>query len=311
VLGYLDPGYFAAGSLQLRPELARQAIEQKIAQPLGMSVEQAALGIHRVVNANMAEGIRFVSVKRGIDPRRFSLVPLGGGGPVHAAALARELGIRRVIVPRHPGVLSASGLLAAPIEHEAATAFHGALDRARKEDLVREFAALDRQCGELMRVEGVAPAAVQVQYYADVCYVGQSYHLEIPLTLEGDVVARIRSDFYAAHDRVYGHSAEGPVQFVNLRAVHQAPAAADAMLPSAGYVAAEGDARKGARRILTEKSGGFVEAQVYERSRIKPGTTFYGPAIVEQEDTTTVVEPGWRAEVDAGGNLVMTEGQLP
>ncbi|MBX3664860.1 MAG: hydantoinase/oxoprolinase family protein [Burkholderiales bacterium] len=308
VLGYVDPAYFAGGSLQLQPQLSRRAIEEKIAKPLGLTVEQAALGIHRVVNANMAEGIRFVSVKRGIDPRRFSLVPLGGGGPVHAAALARELGMRRVIVPLYPGVLSASGLLAAPVEHESAAAFHDSLDKASAADLAREFAALDRQCAELMKVEGIAPAAVDTQYFADVCYVGQSYHLEIPLKLDGDVIARVRRDFYAAHDRIYGHSAEGAVQFVNLRSVHQARASA---VPDDGaYQAEEGDPRKGARPILTEKSGGFVEAQVYERRRIKPGATFYGPAIVEQADTTTVIEPGWRAEVDGRGNLVLTQGEL-
>lgn len=305
VLGYVDPAYFAGGSLQLKPELSRRAIEDKIAKPLGLTVEQAALGIHRVVNANMAEGIRFVSVKRGIDPRRFSLVPLGGGGPVHATALARELGMRRVIVPLYPGVLSASGLLAAPVEHEAATAFHDPLDRASAKELLREFAELDRQCVELMQVEGIAPADVEVQYFADVCYVGQSYHLEIPLKLDGDVIAQVRKDFYAAHDRIYGHSAEGPVQFVNLRSVHQAQASAVADRP---YEPEAGDPRKAARPILTEKSGGFVEAQVYERRRIKPGVTFYGPAIVEQADTTTVIEPGWRAEVDARGNLVLTQG---
>jgi len=309
VLGYVDPGYFAGGSLRLQPELSRRVIDSRIAKPLGLSVEQAALGIHRVVNANMAEGIRFVSVKRGIDPRRFGLVPLGGGGPVHAAALARELGMRRVIVPRHPGVLSARGLLAAPVEHEAATAFHSTLEKARKADLEREFAALDRQCAELMRIEGITPDVVDVQYFADVCYVGQSYHLEIPVVMAGDTMAQVRRDFFAAHDRIYGHSAEGPVKFVNLRTVHQAPVAAGARFDEP-CGAEEGDPRKGVRPILTEKSGGFVEAQVYERSRIKPGVTFYGPAIVEQADTTTVIEPGWRAEVDVRGNLVMTPGDL-
>lgn len=307
VLGYVDPAYFAGGSLQLQPELSRRAIEDRIARPLGITVEQAALGIHRVVNSNMAEGIRFVSVKRGIDPRRFSLVPLGGGGPVHATALARELGMRRVIVPLYPGVLSASGLLAAPVEHEAATAFHEAMDRASAPDLLREFAALDRQCADLMRVEGIAPADVEVQYFADVCYVGQSYHLEIPLKLDGDMIARVRKDFFAAHDRIYGHSAEGPVQFVNLRSVHQAQAS---VVADSAYEPEAGDPRKGARPILTEKSGGFVEAQVYERRRIKPGVTFYGPAIVEQADTTTVIEPGWRADVDGQGNLVLSQGIL-
>jgi N-methylhydantoinase A/oxoprolinase/acetone carboxylase beta subunit len=307
VLGYIDPGYFAGGSLRLDPERARVSIEQNAARPLGLSVEQAALGIHRVVNANMAEGIRLVSVKRGIDPRRFALVPLGGGGPVHATALARELGIRRVVVPEHPGVLSAAGLLAAPIEHEAASAFHERLDRTSLSRLEQELAALDARCKELMKVEGVPAASVEVHYYADVCYVGQSYHIEIPLILGADSIARIQRDFFAAHDRIYGHSTEGLVQFVNLRAVHQAP-------PSdwgnaRRYLSQAGDPLKSIRPILTEQSHGFVDARIYERHRIGQGVIVHGPAIVEQMDTTTVVEPGWQAEVDAGGNLVMTHGE--
>ena len=146
VLGYIDPDYFAGGTMKLDAERAHASIEVKIAKPLGMSVEQAALGIHRVINASMAEGIRFVSVKRGIDPRRFSLVPLGGGGPVHGTALARELGIRRVIVPLHPGVLSAAGLLAAPVEHEAATAFNIAAAEVTTDMLTRLYAELDARC---------------------------------------------------------------------------------------------------------------------------------------------------------------------
>ena len=117
VLGYLDPDYFAGGKLKLRPELARDAVA-RIAGRLNLTVEQAALGIHRILNAQMAEGIRLVSIRQGHDPRRFTLLPLGGGGALHACALAEELGITRVLVPRHPGVLSAAGLLAAPIEHE-------------------------------------------------------------------------------------------------------------------------------------------------------------------------------------------------
>ena len=114
VLGYINPDYFAAGSLKLSPDLARQTIETTIARPLGLSLEHAALGIHRVLNAQMAEAIRLVSIGRGIDPRGYTLLPLGGGGPLHATALARELGIRRIAVPPHPGVLSATGLLFAP-----------------------------------------------------------------------------------------------------------------------------------------------------------------------------------------------------
>ncbi len=310
VLGYLDPEYFAAGSLKLQPALAREAIERVIAGPLGMPAAQAALGIHRVVNANMAEGIRFVSVRRGVDPRQFALVPLGGGGPVHACALARELGMRQIIVPLHPGVLSAAGLLAAPVEHEAATALHATLDAVSREDLVREYATLDAQCRELMQIEGIAPGSVEVQYLADVCYVGQSHHLEVPVTLAAeDVIAQLRRDFYAAHNRVYGHSVEGPVKFVNLRSVQQAAAGLDTAAAVGAhdrYVPAAGDPVKGHRRILTEQSPEFVMATVYERSRLSPGTRFHGPAIVEQADTTTVVEPGWRGDVDDGGTLMLT-----
>jgi N-methylhydantoinase A len=303
VLGYIDPRYFAGGTMALEPELAWKAIEQKIARPLGLSVEQAALGMHRVVNANMAEGIRLVSVKRGIDPRLFSLVPLGGGGPVHATALARDLGMRRIIVPLHPGVLSADGLLAAPIEHEAAIAFGAPLEAVGKASLVEAFAGLDARCGELMRIEGVHESAIERHYFADVCYVGQSYHLEVPVDLSGDTLALLKADFYAAHDRIYGHSAEGAVQFVNLRAVQQAHAASAAV---AKHEPVAGVALKGTRRILTECSGGFVDARVYERACMQPGLRFEGPAIVEQTDTTTVIEPGWRAEIDARGSLVLT-----
>jgi N-methylhydantoinase A len=308
VLGYLDPAYFAGGRLRLQPDLSREAIEQQVARPLGLTVEQAALGMHRVVNANMAEGIRFVSVKRGIDPRRFALVPLGGAGPVHATALARDLGMCKVVVPLHPGVLSASGLLAAPVEHEAAVAFHVNLDHAKVEDLAREYAGLDRHCAELMQAEHIDAARVEVRYFADVCYVGQSHHIEVPVDLAGatgDAILRLRAAFHEAHDRIYGHSAGGAVTFVNLRSVHQARTGEDRPLEGT-YRPSPGAPLKGIRPIMTEHSGGFVDARVYERSRIVPGTSIEGPAIIEQADTTTVIEPGWTAVVDTGGNLVMT-----
>jgi N-methylhydantoinase A len=290
--------------MKLDAGLAARTIEQKIAGPLTMSVEQAALGIHRVINARMAEGIRFVSVKRGIDPRRFTLVALGGGGPVHATALAHELGIGRVVVPLHPGVLSAEGLLAAPVEHEAATAFNMPLAQVSKDMLARTLSELDAKCSAVMAGERVATDAIERHYLADVCYLGQSYHLEVPLHMEGDTLARLTHDFYEAHDRVYGHSTRGPIKFVNLRAVHQARPRSDTT--SFRYEPAHGAALKGARRILTSDSAGFAEASVYERSRLEPGTRLHGPAIVEQADTTTLIEPGWQAQIDGSGSLILT-----
>jgi N-methylhydantoinase A len=166
------------------------------------------------------------------------------------------------------------------------------------------FAALDARCGELMATESVRVESIERRYYADVCYVGQSYHLEVAVDLETDALDALKRKFYAAHDRVYGHSVEGAVQFVNLRAVHQAHQSQSADKPLHPS-AAGGAAKKGTRRILTELSGGFVDAAVYARARLAPGTTFVGPAIVEQADTSTGGEPGWRARIDAHGSLIL------
>jgi len=303
VLGWIDPEYFAGGSLKLHPELARQAIETRIAKPMGLSVEQAALGIHRVINAQMVEGIRLVSVRRGYDPRIFALVPLGGGGPLHATALARDLNITRIVVPRFPGVLSALGLLAAPIEHEMSSAYGKSLGEATLTEMRAAVAELDQRCGALMRREGVAAAAVTVRHFADVCYIGQSYHLEVPLDLAAsDPIAALFADFRTAHDRVYGHATDAPARFVNLRAVHRAEAGSAASHPPPDVI---GQARKGTRCILSP-DGAMVDAAIYDRDGLRPGDRFDGPAIVEQSDTTTLVEPGWRGEVHASGNLILT-----
>jgi N-methylhydantoinase A/oxoprolinase/acetone carboxylase beta subunit len=305
VLGYLDPDYFAGGMLKLQPELARAAIEKHIAQPLGMSVEQAALGIHRVVNANMAEGIRLVSVGRGIDPRQFALLPLGGGGAVHANALARELGMRRIVVPLHPGVLSATGLLEAPVEHEASMAFPQRLADTDRSALRDAYTRLDAQCRELMAAEGIERDQMWISYYADVCYIGQSYHLEIPVNMDvPDPMANLYADFLEAHDRIYGHSTDAPAKLVNLRAIYQATVAMP--IKERDYAPSGSRPLKSERKILAGTGGGYITAKVYERHALPLGTLVEGPAIIEQADTTIVVEPGWRAEVGKGGNLLIT-----
>ena len=157
VLGYLDPRYFAGGAIDLDPELAREAIREHVAAPLGLGIEEAAAGIHQVVNAQMAEGIRLVSVRQGFDPREFTLVAMGGAGPLHACALAADLAIERVVVPRHPGVLSAAGLLAAPIEHEVSTAYAEPFAGLEMAPVRRIVAELDAAGRKLMEREGLSP----------------------------------------------------------------------------------------------------------------------------------------------------------
>jgi N-methylhydantoinase A len=307
VLGWLDPAYFAGGAVSLDPSLARAAIERTIATPLGLSVEDAALGIHRVVNAQMVEGIRLVSIRRGLDPRRFTLVALGGAGPIHATALAAELGIGSVLIPRHPGVLSAAGLLAAPIEHEVATAFPRPLAGLAFVDIRRVLDDLDRQCARLMAEESIGDMPVSVQYSADVWYIGQSYHLEVPIAVDApEPLAALYRDFLALHDRIYGHATEQPVAIVNLRTVHRAGGSDH--LDEGVYRPLAADPRKPSRVIRVAGARAPVQAAIYHRGAMPAGLTFAGPAIVEQDDTTTLVEPGWRGTVLDNGNLLLTRG---
>ena len=304
VLGYLDPDFFAGGSLRLIPALAHEVIAKKVARPLGLAVEEAALGIHRVINAQMVEGIRLVSIRQGVDPRRLTLVALGGAGPLHATALAAELAIGNVLIPRHPGVLSAAGLLAAPIEHEVAQAFPRALGGLSLTEVRRALAGLDRGCARLMAEDRVAPQAVSVEYFADMWYVGQSYPLEVPLRMsERDPLASLYEDFLALHDRIYGHSTRSPAAIVNLRAVHRAGGSDS--VGELGYEPTGTDARKTSRLIRVAAERGPVLAEIYDRAAMVPGFTFWGPAIVEQDDTTTLVEPAWRGTVVSDGNLFL------
>jgi N-methylhydantoinase A len=305
VLGYIDPAFFAGGSLKLQPELARAAIADTIAGPLKMSVEEAALGIHRVINAQMAEGIRLVSLRQGIDPRGFALLPLGGGGALHATALARDLHMDRIVVPRHPGVLSAAGLLAAPVEHEIAHAFGKPIVGTDLDALKEALAELDVDAAALMAREQLGGTVPQRIYSADVCYIGQAYTLEVPLDLADPApLTRLYEDFLVAHDRVYGYAARTPARIVNLRSVHRAEGLGS--IEEARFAPEAGDPRKGTRSIRVAESRTPTDAAIYARARMPAGFAFAGPAIVEQDDTTTLIEPGWSGSIDPNGNLLLT-----
>lgn len=304
VLGYLNPDYFAGGTIKLDPKLARETIEREVAQPLGLSVEEAALGIHRVVNATMAEGIRLVSVRQGRDPRQFALVALGGAGPVHATALAADLGITSVVIPSHPGVLAAAGLLSAPIGHEVSSAFPRKLAGLDVVALRAALKVLDEQCAVLMAEEKVEASSVEIQHFADMCYVGQSYHLEIPFASDTpDLETRLRQEFFRLHEQVYGYATENPIAFVNLRTVHQTQPSSALFQPT--YTPLAEDAFKGDRLIRVAGTAEPVKAAIYARAALKPGATVKGPAIVEQTDTTTLLEPGWNAHVCDDGSLLV------
>ena len=331
VLGYLDPEIFAGGAIRLDPSRAVDAIRRRVAEPLGLEVQDAAAGIHRVVNAQMAEGIRLVSVRQGFDPREFTLVAMGGAGPLHACALATDLGIARVIVPRHPGVLSAAGLLAAPIEHEVSVAYGEPFAGLSMTPVRRIVAELDAAGRKLTEREGLAPDEIEILHFADVCHVGQGYFLEVPFDPGADDgFERLYGDFLATHERVHGHAANAPARFVNVRAVHRqrmpdceiGPASGRSGLPESQEAGAssEGSGTAAARTAGTGRasmvSGGRrmvrfpdeprrIEARVVARESLVAGDRLRGPAIVEQDDTTTLIPPGWIALAGDGGIMTL------
>jgi N-methylhydantoinase A len=302
VLGYLNPARFAGGTLALDIAAAERAVAA-IGRRLGVDTVTAAAGIHRVVNARMADQIRLVTIKRGYDPRQFSLVVLGGAGPVHGAALAAEMGMAEVLVPEAPGVLAAFGLLAAAIEHHHARTLQAPTDAADLDAVNRCLAELDAAGRGRMREEGVAAEQVRVAYAADMRYVGQAYELEVPIAVPvaHERMPAILAAFHAVHERVYGYArTQQPVEFVNFRAVHTYPLPRPVVTPAARATGALDDARLGERRAYFDA---FVPTAIYERARLPLGARLAGPAIVEQSDTTTVIPPGVTALVDDAGNL--------
>lgn len=309
VLGYLNPENFAGGRVRLDRRAAEAAVGA-LAGRLGLDVVATAAGIHRVVNARMADQIRLMTIQRGHDPREFTLVLLGGAGPVHGVALAEELGIPEVLVPATPGVLSALGLLAAPVEHHHArtrpTPLAGA-DLGAVNACLRELDAAGRA---RMREEGVPADGVRVAYAADLRYAGQAYELEVPIAapLDAAGLAAAELAFHAVHERVYGYGRPGqPVELVNLRAVHTFPVPRPAIRPADGPGGSGGAARVGERPAHFAGTG-FVPTPVFARGRLAPGTRLPGPAIVEQPDTTTVIPPGWTAHAEPSGALRIRRG---
>jgi len=304
LLGYLNPERFAGGALVLDLAAAERAVGA-VARRLGLDVIAAAAGIHRVINARMADQIRLMTIKRGYDPRQFALVVLGGAGPVHGVALAEEMGMAEVIVPEAPGVLAAFGLLAAAIQHHHARTFAGPADRVDLDAVNRCLAELDAAGRARMREEGVPAEEVRAVHSADMRYVGQAYELEVPLPapLTRERMPAVVQAFHATHERVYGYArAQQPTELVNLRAVHTYPLPRPVLRPPARSGGSLAEARLSTRRAYFAGDG-FIATTIYERARLRADARVPGPAIVEQIDTTTVIPPRYEAHVETSGNL--------
>jgi N-methylhydantoinase A len=308
VLQTLNPTHLLGGRMPIDQSLSKQAIG-RLADELGLDLMATAQGIISVVTANMAKAIRLISVQRGHDPRDYALVAFGGAGPLHAARLARELDMKRIVVPRNPGIGCALGLLLTDLRANFATTRLATLSDALVPDMAEIFVALQEQADHWFAEEGVASADRRLKRTADLRYHGQNYELAIDVP-DGPItpatIAALAEGFAAAHKRLYGFIAEGEaVQLVTYRveAVGLVPKAAFRPQPDAGPDASH--AIIGSREVWFPEAGGFVACPIYDRDKLRSGHRFAGPAIVEQMDSTTVLLPGMTAAVEPYLNLIL------
>ncbi|MCW1839253.1 hydantoinase/oxoprolinase family protein [Prosthecomicrobium hirschii] len=312
VLQTLNPTHLLAGRMAIRRDLSLAAIEG-LARRLGLGTMETAQGIISVVTANMARAIRVVSVQRGHDPRDYALAAFGGAGPLHAARLARELGMTRVIVPRFPGILCAMGLLLTDLRADFAATRLLTLEEASLGPLEALFAGLARDADAWLAAEGLPVAARRLTRTVDMRYRGQNYELPVALPdgpLGPATLVALARGFEALHRERYGFLAEGEtIQIVTARieAAGLVPKARFEPRPDAGPDSSA--ALTGRRDVWMPEAGGFVATPVYARERLAPGNRIEGPAIVEQMDTTTVVLPGMIARVDAYETLILEDGR--
>jgi N-methylhydantoinase A len=308
VLGRLSGAHLLDGEMKLHPELAARAIGA-LAAELSLPPVEAARGVLSVVQANMLAAIRLVSVRKGYDPRAYTMVAFGGAGPLHAAALARDLGVPRVLVPPAPGILCALGLLVEPLRMDVVRTRVESLESLTMDDLARRFAEMEADALHWLDREAVPPGRRRLLRALDMRYLGQNFELTVaaPAALWRGDLAALRRAFLDEHRRVYGYAAEDDaLQVVNIRLTalgEPEPLALPELAPAAGADPAE--ALAGTRDAYFAEAGGFVATPIYRRERLRRGHAIAGPAIVEQMDTTTVVLPGQRAVVDGRANLLI------
>ncbi len=312
VLGRLDAQNFLGSRMQLDVEAAERAIEARIADRIGATLEQAADGILAIAETNMTYAIRAITVERGLDPREFALFSYGGGGGLFAAATAEELEIPTVVVPRAPANFSAWGILTSDYRDDAALTRVRPFDPGAIAGLVSDLRELARRATTDLRAYGFDESELDHHYRTDARYAGQEHTITVPLETqwvenEHALLAGVRERFVALHRQLYGHGEEdAPLEVVTVRcrAVAQVGHPRFPEWHSQGPAAAER-----ARQVYFRSTGGFVETSVFDRERLARDQVVEGPAIVEEWTTTIVVPPGWSVRVDRLGDLVLEHGE--
>jgi N-methylhydantoinase A len=287
-LGYLADEATLGGEVVLQRELSDKALSS-LGEKLGLDAQEAALGIVRVANAEMVRALRVISVERGLDPREFALLAFGGAGGMHACALAEELGMETVLVPRAGGVLSALGLAISDLRHDYVNPYLVGLENVEKEEFEKKFEKMESSASEDLEDP-------EYDRRADLRYRGQSFEL----TVEADSLEKLEERFHAAHEQRYGYRMDDEsVELVNLRLISTVPVEK----PELDEPEPEGEAESGTREANFD--GEWQEVAVLDREKMGKGSEVSGPAIVEFKESTCVVRPGWRGAVDGVGTLVL------
>jgi N-methylhydantoinase A len=308
-LGYLNPGHLVGGAVKLDAAAARAAIADKIAAPLGMSVEEAAHGAHLIAASNMIRALKAVSSERGRDPREYALVGFGGNGPIFAAGMAEALSIPQVLIPPSAGVFSSFGLLYAEVEYYFTRTRKRLLRSLTPEEVQEILGGLEAEARGRLTEDGFSPDRIEIRRSGNLHYQGQSFELRVPIaagSIDRPALAALEEGFGAEHERTYGHRAgvEEPVELVSLevigRGLPDAPRAASA---AAASLAPDVAIDNPTRRAYFGPSRGWLEARVINRSDL--ASPHAGPTIVEEYDSTCVIPPGWTARLDQYGNIAM------
>jgi N-methylhydantoinase A len=310
VLGYLNPDYFLGGEMTVDRGLAVKALQENVAGPLGLDVVEAAKAVRKIIDHSMSDAISEVSVQRGEDPRRYVLVAAGGAGPVHVAALARFLGIEKVMVPRDSSIFCAIGSIIADLRHDLVKSVvvkTGSADPAVLNSALAELQAIGD--GYLAR-EGIPADDRYYRRSIDMRYKGQFHEVEMPVTtgaLGAETIGQIVEDFHRRHEELYAYHDTVETEMINVRV-----AACGRVTPPTRKAVGGGldlDAAaclKGQRDVYYEENGGFVSTPIYDGDRLSAGSTIDGPAVIEESTTTIVVPPAAHLEVTEYGDYMMT-----
>jgi len=311
ILGYLNKDFFAGGKIPLNYDKAEKAIKKRVAEPLSMSVVEAAAGMYEVINVNMASGVREVSVKRGFDPREFPLVIAGGAGPIHACAIALELEIPVMIIPRESSIFCAAGMLMSDLKHDFVRTYAVSFGNIDSKTFKSLFKEMEDEGTRLLETENIPEDRIEPVYSLDMRYIKQ-YH-EVNVVISKDEVENVDLDsitkkFHPEHNRLFGYSLEEektPIELINMRLTLIGKTDKPRFMEEENSGEDASHALKGRRKVYIKTSKNFKEVDVFDGHKLKCGNRIVGPAVIEQVNTTTFVSPEYNVLCDRYGSYTM------